>query len=289
MSAQSDHREPVSRTWLSQGLRLHYADWGKEGAPPLILLHGVRDHGRSWDWVARALSHDRRVVTPDLRGHGDSQWSPDGAYLASYHVLDFAKLVEALGPEPVTIVAHSFGGNVAARFTAAYPERVSKLVMIDGMGPAPKAREEWARRGLVKRTRDFIEQQGAPPRRKLMANLDEAAAKQKTANPRLTEEMARHIAVHGVRAEGDGYVWKYDPKVIAYPPEDFTADDRTVWAEVAVPTLLCWGRRSWTSNPAEDGRADLYRDHRMRVFDHAGHWIHHDQFDDLVAELRDFL
>jgi pimeloyl-ACP methyl ester carboxylesterase len=289
MAVQGGHREPVAGTWRSLGLELAYSEWGDKGSPPLVLLHGVRDHGRSWDQVAQAFSGDWRVVAPDLRGHGDSQWSPDSAYIASYHVLDLALLVEALGPAPVTIVAHSFGANVAARFTAAFPERVAKLVMIDGMGPAPKAREEWARRGLVRRTRDFIEQQVGPPRRKVMASLDEATAKQKAANPRLSDEMARHIARHGVRAEGDGFVWKYDPKVIAYPPEDFAADDRTVWAEVTVPTLLCWGRHSWTNNPAEDGRAELYRDHRMRVFDHAGHWVHHDQFDDLLAELRDFL
>ena len=176
MTRLTDHREPVARSWASQGLGLHFWDWGNESAPPLILLHGVRDHARSWDWVARALSADWRVVAPDLRGHGESQWSPDGAYIASYHVLDFAKLAGALGSEPVTIVAHSFGGNVAARFAAAYPERVRKLVLLEGMGPAPKAREEWARRGLVRRTRDFIEQQDAPPRGKRMASLDEAAA-----------------------------------------------------------------------------------------------------------------
>lgn len=249
----------------------------------------MRDHARSWDWLAEALAPNWRVVAPDLRGHGDSQWSPDGAYIASYHVLDFARLVASLGSEPVTVVGHSFGGNVAARFTAAFPEKVRKLVMLDGMGPAPKAREEWARRGLVKRTRDFVEQHEGPPRRKLMASLEEAVAKQKAANPRLSDGMARHIASHGVRREGDGYVWKYDPLVIAYPPEDFAADDRTVWAQVAVPTLIGWGAHSWTSNPAEDGRAALYRDHRMKVFETAGHWIHHDAFDELTAALRDFL
>lgn len=281
--------DPTSRHFVSQGLQLHYADWGNEGAPPIVLLHGVRDHGRSWDRVARALSGDWRVTAPDLRGHGDSQWSPDGAYIASYHVLDFATLAETLGPEPVTIVAHSFGGNVAARYAAAFPERVRKLVLLEGMGPAPKVREEWARRGLVRRTREWIEQQGAPPRSKRMASLDEAAAKQKAANPRLSDEQARHLALHGVRQEADGYAWKYDPLVTAYPPEDFTADDRSVWSEVATPTLLCWGAHSWTTNPATDGRADCFRDHRMAVFENAGHWIHHDQFDDLIAALRDFL
>ena len=282
-------REPTSRTYVSQGLQLHYADWGNEGAPTLILLHGVRDHARSWDPVAQALCADWRVVAPDLRGHGDSEWSPDGAYLASYHVLDFVRLVDELGPGPLTIVAHSFGGNVAARFSAIFPERVKKLVLLEGLGPAPKVRAEWARQGLVQRTRDFIGRQAAPARERRMASLEEAAARQKASNPRLSDEQARHLALHGVRRMDDGYAWKFDPRVTAYPPEDFTADEPSVWSEIRAPTLLCWGVHSWTTNPAVDGRAACIRDHRVAVFEQAGHWMHHEQYDDVMRTLRGFL
>src|SRR6516164_886165 len=75
-----DSSGPTSRIYFSQRLRLHYVDWGNPGAPPVILLHGCRDHCRNWDWVATALRRDWHVLAPDLRGHGDSQWSPDGSY-----------------------------------------------------------------------------------------------------------------------------------------------------------------------------------------------------------------
>jgi len=78
--------EPISKTYASQGLKLHYLDWGNEAAPLLFLVHGMRDHARSWDWVASELRHDWHVVVPDLRGHGDSEWSPDGAYHAPYYL-----------------------------------------------------------------------------------------------------------------------------------------------------------------------------------------------------------
>ena len=71
---------PTSHSFVSQRLRLHYNDWGNAGAPPLLLQHGGRDHSRSWDWVARELRRDWRVIAPDLRGHGDSAWSPNGTY-----------------------------------------------------------------------------------------------------------------------------------------------------------------------------------------------------------------
>ncbi len=76
----SDLPGPVSRIYFSQRLRMHYVDWGNEQAPPLILLHGGRDHCRSWDWVAATLRSDFHVIAPDLRGHGNSEWSASGHY-----------------------------------------------------------------------------------------------------------------------------------------------------------------------------------------------------------------
>ena len=72
--------QPTSHYFISQRLRLHYVDWGNPTAPPLLLLHGGRDHCRNWDWVAQRLRDRWHVVAPDLRGHGDGAWSPDGDY-----------------------------------------------------------------------------------------------------------------------------------------------------------------------------------------------------------------
>src|ERR1700745_2464958 len=78
---------PTSRIYFSQLCRLHYVDWGNPDAPPLLLVHGGRDHCRNWDWVADALRRDWHVLAPDLRGHGDSQWSPDGNYSIAGYVM----------------------------------------------------------------------------------------------------------------------------------------------------------------------------------------------------------
>ena len=133
---------PTSNRFISQRLRLNYVDWGNYGAPPLILQHGGRDHCRSWDWVAEQLRHDWHVICPDLRGHGDSEWSPEGHYGMDAFVYDFAQLVHTLGYEKVTIIAHSLGGNIATRYTGLYPEKVEKLVNIEGLGPPPQIRRE---------------------------------------------------------------------------------------------------------------------------------------------------
>jgi len=283
--------EPVSKTYVSQGLKLHYLDWGNESAPPLIFVHGWHDHARAWDWAARALRDKWHVIALDLRGHGDSEWSPDGAYLSPYHLLDFADLVDTLGHEQVTIVAHSFGGNPTSRFAALYPQRVKKLVLVDAMGPTAVAHKHWEELGPVKRTREWLEKRReqitATPRR--LATLDEAIARMAKANKHLSEEQVRHLAVHGVRQHADGYSWKYDPVFGTFLPEDFAVDLANYWCEITAPTLICWGPESWTTNPATDGRSVHFRNHQNRTFENAGHWLHHDQLDAFIAALNEFL
>ncbi len=283
--------EPVSKTYISQGLQLHYLDWGNAGAPVLLLVHGMRDHARSWDWAARALRNNWHVIAPDLRGHGDSQWSPDGAYLSPYHLLDLADLIDTLGHEQVNIVAHSFGGNPSARYAALYPQRVRKLVLVDAMGPTAPVIARWDKVGPVQRTREWLEKRRetaqATPRR--FATLEEAIARMAAANKHLSAEQARHLATHGVRHNVDGYGWKYDPIFGTFLPEDFAIDLAEYWREITAPTLICWGTESWTTNPATDGRAVHFPNHRNLTFEKAGHWLHHDQLDIFIAALNGFL
>jgi pimeloyl-ACP methyl ester carboxylesterase len=272
--------EPVSRTLVSQGLKLHYVDWGNEGAPLLLLIHGMRDHARSWDRTARAL-----------RGHGDSQWSPDGAYLSPFHVFDVADLIETLGREQLTIIGHSYGGSVSARYAAIFPQRVRKLVIVDGLGPSTEVLANWSENGPVKRTREWIDKRrktvARKPRR--FDTLAEAVARMAAANRHLSEDQARHLALHGIRRYADGYGWKYDPEVFNFLPEDFAVDSMGFWREIAAPTLLCWGTESWTANPETDARTTSFRDQRTAVFEKAGHWLHHDQPDAFLAVLSEFL
>src|SRR5215471_18071611 len=129
---------PTSRNYISQRLRLHYVDWGNPDAPPLILLHGGRDHCRNWDWVAEALRDRYHIIAPDLRGHGDSAWSASGHYTMANHIYDLAQLIHQQELAPVAIVAHSLGGNIASRYAGIYPEAVRRLVVIEGLGPPPR-------------------------------------------------------------------------------------------------------------------------------------------------------
>ena len=88
---------PTSHYFYSQRLKLHYVDWGNSDKPALLLLHGGRDHARNWDWVAQELRRDYRIIAPDLRGHGDSQWVIGGGYSMIDYTLDVAQFGRSAG------------------------------------------------------------------------------------------------------------------------------------------------------------------------------------------------
>ena len=129
--------DPKDRFYESQGLRLHYADWGNEAAPPLLLIHGGRDHCRSWDAVARELQPHFHVMAPDLRGHGDSDWAKGSSYSLSDYVYDLTCLVRSASARQMAIVGHSMGGIIGLMYAGAYPDRVSHLAVLDGVTVLP--------------------------------------------------------------------------------------------------------------------------------------------------------
>ena len=284
---------PTSHSYISQRLRLNYVDWGNPEAPPLILQHGGRDHCRSWDWVAQELRHDWHIIAPDLRGHGDSAWSPDGDYTAFAYLYDFAQLVEVLGYDQVTIVAHSLGGNIATRYTGLYPDRVRKLVNIEGLGPSPLVTARQPQVPYAEKLREWIAKRrkaaGRQPRR--YPTIEAAYARMKEENSFLTDAQARHLTNHGVSRNEDGsWSWKFDNYLNVWPLAAIPqADNEALWEAITCPLLLLYGTESFAVSPGKDGRLKHFPTARLIEYDKAGHWLHHDQFDRFIGDLKAFL
>lgn len=284
---------PASRTYISQRMRLHFVDWGNPDAPPLLLLHGGRDHCRNWDWIAQSLRDRYHIIAPDLRGHGDSAHAADGYYQMEGFVYDLAQLIHQQELAPLNIIAHSLGGNIALRYTGLYPENVRRLVAIEGLGDAPAVIERRMTIPVHDRMRSWIEDQRALssrlPRR--YSSIEDALQRMMQENPHLTPERARHLTVHGVSQNEDGsYSWKFDNYMRLFPPVDISqAEKEQLWQRIICPTLLVYGKQSWASNPAEDGRAAHFHNARVSLYDNAGHWVHHDRHDDFLAEVTAFL
>lgn len=284
---------PTSRVYFSQRLRLHYVEWGNPDAPPLLLVHGGRDHCRNWDWVAARLRRDWRIIAPDLRGHGDSQWSASGNYGMAGYIYDLAQLIHQLNIAPVTILAHSLGGSIALRYAGIYPQNVRRLVAIEGLGLSPHALRDRGKKPIEERMRLWIGEQralsGRLPRR--YASIADAFKRMQEENKHLSPEQALHLTQHGVNQNEDGtYSWKFDNYVRAWPPYDMPqADAEQLWAQIACPTLLVYGKESWASNPLDDGRARHFKNARVVSFDGAGHWVHHDQLEPFLGVVTPFL
>jgi pimeloyl-ACP methyl ester carboxylesterase len=278
---------PADRFYESQGLRLHYADWGNETAPPLIVVHGGRDHCRSWDALARALQPQFHVIAPDLRGHGDSEWTKGGSYSLSDYVYDLTRLMGALGIDKASLIGHSMGGMVCLVFAGTFPERVTRLAVLDGVTVLPGLPRAPIHERIAKWVAQLDKMAATKPRR--LADLAEAAKRMLAHNKHLTPELAEHLARHAVRKNADGtYNWKFDEYGAARAPYRLSPEDHVaLWQRITCPTLLLRGDETFMPDwaaalpPLKTARAEVIRG--------AGHWLHHDRLDDVLAFLRPFL
>lgn len=284
---------PQSRFYHSRGLRLHYLDWGNADAPVLILIHGGLEHARVWDQLARQLCAGWHVVVPDLRGHGDSDWSSGGAYAIPDFLPDIAALVAELGERPVTLVAHSLGGNIAVHYTALFPEKVSRLCVIEGLGFSPEARARRDEKSRREQLREWVEKvQGLDALGASQYPSVEAAVQRLMKHdPLLSRELAEYVCERGLRPNDNGQLrWKYDHQIRGFGSAEIASvEPSDLWRAIECPVLLMYGAESWASNPQEDGRVRHFTQARVVSVERAGHNLHHHQPEVFLTHLRAFL
>ncbi|MFP6705218.1 MAG: alpha/beta hydrolase [Alphaproteobacteria bacterium] len=284
---------PASHVYFSQRLRLHYVDWGNEGAPPMLLVHGGRDHCRNWDWVAEAFRDEYHIIAPDLRGHGDSQWSMGGSYTMPEYAYDIAHLVDQKNMAPVTILSHSLGGMISLQYAGLYPDKVKSIIAIEGLGVSPLIMAKSAGKSINEKLIGWADElrkvSGRTPRR--YASLEDALKRMQDENPHLSEDQARHLTVHGANQNEDGtYSWKFDNYVRIFRPYGLSPEEiRHLWSQITCPTLLIRGTESWASDPIEDGRFNSFQNANVASIDGAGHWAHHDRLDVFLDLVRSHL
>lgn len=280
--------EPESRYYWSQRLKLHYAVWGNEANPPILLIHGNRDHARTWDHVAERLRDRWCVYAVDLRGHGDSAWSIGGQYSLPEFVLDIAMLGEELKRYPLTIISHSLGGAVGLEYAGVFPDHVRKIVAIEGLGPRVGEPSPGSQRmrAWIGHMQEF---DGRKARR--YASIEDATRRMMEENPHLTAKMARHLTIHASRKNDDGTLsWKFDNYVRLRSPYEFNVGEaREIWNQIRCPVMLIRGSESWASDPEDDGKASAFHNYRSALVKDAGHWVHHDQLEKFMELVEGFL
>ena len=283
-SAMIDVNRTTLRLW----------EWGDAARPPVVLVHGGWDHGRMFDGIAPEIAAlGFHVVALDLRGHGDSgRLGGSGACWLAWN-LDLALLIGHLG-RPAGLVGHSMGGGQALSVAGAFPELVTWVVCIDGLGPSFEHTAPADHGAMVAQWLAGAEAlRPAPPR--TYASIEEMAARRRKVNVRLPEEWALHLALHGSRPwPGGGFVWKSDPAMRVGGPGPFGEGVlRAQHGLTQCPVLALTGSEpdQWSDLTADAiaGRLAVMPRARHEVVPGAGHYVHIEQPEAVLGHLAGFV
>ena len=274
-------------------LRYHVRRWPGDPAHRMVLLHGWMDVSASFQFLVDALEADWDVYAPDWRGYGLTEWGRSDCYWFPDYVGDLDALLERLQPEaPVNLVGHSLGGNVACLYAGVRPERIARLVNLEGFGLPPTQAEQAPRRYAR-----WLEELHKRPGLRPYASFAELADRMQQGNRRLTRERAEFLARHwGREAEGGQVVLRGDPAHKIVNPVLYRYEEaRAIWEQVAAPTL--WVDAAETENlkrmklteAQHAERRAAFRNLRYVTVPEAGHMLHHDQPARVARLLEEFL
>src|SRR5690242_12594795 len=272
LAAQSTFQD---RFVTVNGLRLHYLDWGSPDKQPFIMLHGIGRVAHSFDHIAPRFSKDYHVIAIDMRGHGDSAWSPEGAYLVQDYANDLTAFVEQLNLRNVVLLGNSTGGRVVQVYAGTHPERVAKLVVED-VGPE---RTNEIASGFARRVQQ--EENG-------WASEDELVASLMRGGGTVSEELQRNYAHFGSKRREDGrIVWKRDPNLV----QGFVPTE--LWAQVLkikCPTIYILGGASTIVPPETQQKLrDNLPAVQIVTMPKLGHYPHQEAPEDYIRTVQGFL
>lgn len=276
---------PEDRTAVLHGMRFHYLDWNAASRPTLLFLHGARLTAHTWDVVCLALSQPFHCVALDARGHGDSDWAPDGNYSPDAHLSDVEALVEHLGLDRFVLVGMSMGGGTALGYAGRHSDRLQALVIVDA-GPSDQP-------GFVppgaQRIRDFVT--GPAELETLEQVVDRALA----FNPARDRRLLRRSLLNNMRQLPSGHwVWKYDREGLGHRTAE-QAEERRITLLQAIPRIQCptlvirGARSDMFSDEDAERLASSLPDGRWRRVENAGHTVQGDNPKGLLEALTPFL
>ncbi|HMJ56056.1 MAG TPA: alpha/beta hydrolase [Polyangiaceae bacterium] len=262
------------------GVRLYWAETGQaSAAPPVVLLHGLNNSCLSWSQVARLLAKDRRVLMPDLPGHGRSA-RPNASYELGWYARIMAQWLEALGIENADIVGHSFGGGVAQMLLLECPERIRRLVLV-AAGGLGKGVGLWLRLASLPHV---VEHLGQPfmalgtrlalrDARQGVTRGDIAALSELNSQAGSARAFARSVR--------DVIDWRGQRRDFRHRVDE---------VKKLPPILLLWGDRD-ALIPIEQGLAfaAFVKGAVFRTFEGCGHYLHNEQPEAFAQMVREFL
>ena len=284
-------RAPQAIDLTVRGLRHHVTCWPGSEPEPVFLLHGWMDTGDTFQFLVDALPDRYTCVAPDWRGFGRSAWPADGYWFADYYA-DLEALLDHFAPGlAVTLVGHSMGGNIASLYAGIRPERVHRVVCIEGFGLS-RTRPEQA----PGRYREWLDQVREPPKFARFPSLQAFAHLLARRNPRLSPGRAAFIAAAWTEQLADGSVQvRSDPAHKRVNPVLYRREEaEACWREVVAPVLYVIAEQSdFLPRLGADGEpenmARLIRRLEPCVIPDASHMVHHERPGELALAIAAFL
>lgn len=275
-----------------RGRRLHVRLWGPETAPMLVLLHGWCDVSASWQFVVDCLKKDWRIIAPDWRGFGLSEWNNDVYWFPDY-IADLDALLLHYSPQaPVRLVGHSLGGNAACLYAGIRPARVAQLINLEGLGLRRYAPEE-----APERYANWLDQLRDTPSFRSYPDRAGFAARLQKENSRLTDEKARFLARHMGEDDGTGGIHlAADPFHRWVNPTIYRVEEaKAIWRQVTAPVLWVTAADSVIFKQlfaidSEEYRSRIacFGDVREVMLQDCGHNLHHDQPQQVAQLIEEF-
>ncbi|MBI3149310.1 MAG: alpha/beta hydrolase [Betaproteobacteria bacterium] len=289
--AYQPRRKSSSEFLELRGLRYHLRTWGSPSARKLFLLHGWMDVSASFQFLVDALLGQWYLIAPDWRGFGLSAWTREGYWFADY-LADLEALLDHFAAgEQVDLVGHSMGGNIACLYAGIRPERIRRVVSLEGFGtpegdPA-KTPERYAA---------WLDALRVPPEFKPYADLGAVADRLQQSNPRLPRERALFLAGHWAHEAADGARLRSDPRhKQPFPSVYRLAEMFACWQRVTAPVLWVDAPESFAPQWLGDGpegfaqRMAQFSKLRHATITEAGHMLHLDQPEQVAALVERFL
>lgn len=295
-------RKPsTSSTLALRRLTYHVRHWGPQESelPPLVLVHGWMDVSASYQFTVDALQQERRIIAPDWRGFGLSSSAQADHYFFADYLADLDLLLDHYAPgQAIDLVGHSMGGNVAMMYAGVRPERVRKLVNLEGFG-MPATRPAQAPTRYAQWIDEIKQLHQGQKELKTYDSADGVARRLMKTNPRLSEDKARWLAQHWAQPNAQGQ-WEIlgDPAHKITSAQLYRLDEAlAIYERITAPVLAVeasgdslsqWWNGRYTLDEYHQ-RLTHVRHCRTAVVQDAGHMLHHDQPEQVAQMVEQFL
>lgn len=273
--------QPKDKTVNVNGINLHYLDWGNEGNPKMLLLHGLRGHSHSWDDVSAEFCQDYHILALDQRGRGDSDWAPGGDYSSESFVSDLEGFCQAVGFDKFTLIGHSMGGRNSMAFAGNNAEKIENLVIID-IGPDVDPR------GNGRITQELID---VPEE---FDSFEDVYAYQSKQNRFCSEPVLRRRLTYATKELPNGkFGWRYDLQIREQRRNNTGSKQPNLWLNlpgIKCPVLVVRGSETDTLGlETAEKMVEVLPNGKLVHVEKAAHMVFEDNPGGFIQALHVFL